>query len=388
MKTAYIGKIQLSDVDLSFLHEAQKLSDVTYILEITPRFRRGPGFSVDRLSGRMGLFRATDIYPEFAKYSGFIDTERFYVLNTPGKLWQLKAFWTNLLLLFFLLRKGFDVIHVAWPLNVYEFVLYLLRKRMILTVHDPFPHTGLDTFIVRLRRKMAFALVPKLILLNKAQTRQFVDFYRIDPGRIVESRLSCYTYLNTLTPDTGKVDTSHRYILFAGKISRYKGLDYLLPAMVKVHERCPDVRLVVAGGGKYHFDISQYQLKDYIDIRNRFIPDTELVALIDNSQFVVCPYTDATQSGVVMSAFAYNKPVLVTNVGGLPEMVGQGRYGRIVKEKDTDALAAAIVDLLNDQSAIDRYRRNIISDYCSGDMSWASIARELNSEYVKIANRK
>lgn len=388
MKIAYIGKIQLSDVDLSYLHEAQKLSDVTYILEITPRFRQGPGFSVDRVADRTGVFKATDIYPEFAKYSGFIDTDKFYVVNTPGRFWQLKAFWTNFMLLLFLLRQGFDAIHVAWPLNVYEFILYFLKSRMLLTVHDPFPHTGLDTFIVRLRRKVAFALVSKLIVLNKAQTRQFVDFYRLQPGRVVESRLSCYTYLRTVKPDFSKVDTTRRYILFAGKISRYKGLDYLLPAMQKAHRLLPDVRLIVAGGGKYHFDISPYQTTDYIEIRNRFIPDTELVALIENCMFVVCPYTDATQSGVVMSAYAYNKPVLVTNVGGLPEMAGNGRFGRIVKNNDVDALADAIVQMAGSPKELERCSRDIASAYGSGVLSWQAIAKELNTEYKKICNRK
>ena len=77
----------------------------------------------------------------------------------------------------------------------------------------------------------------------------------------------------------------------------------------------------MAGGGKFHFDVSEYEALDYIGIRNRFIPDDEMVALIKNCAFMVCPYTDATQSGVIMSAFAFNKPVIATDVGGLPEMV-------------------------------------------------------------------
>ncbi len=383
MKIAYLGKIQLSDVDLSYLHEAQKISDITYFLEVTPRFTKGPGFCVSKMSKKMGIFKATELYPDFSKYDDYIDTEKFYVVNTPGKLWQIKAFWTNLLLLFFLLRKGFGVIHVAWPLNVYEFVLYVLSKRMILTVHDPFPHTGLDTFIVRLRRKVAFALVPKLIVLNKAQVSQFVDYYKIDSSRVVESRLSCYTYLRTVSEM--KNDSRMRYILFAGKISRYKGLDYLLPAMLRVHELVPDIKLVVAGGGEYHFDISEFKAKDYIDIRNRFIPDNELVSLIKGAEFVVCPYTDATQSGVVMSAFAFEKPVMVTNVGGLPEMVGNGRYGCIVKEKDIDSLVENIVRLLSCPKLLKYYHDNIKSDYGTGYLSWSAIADELNKEYNYIA---
>lgn len=381
MKIAYLGKIQLSDVDLSYLHEAQKISDITYILEISPRFRQGPAFCLDTVANRNGVFKATDIYPEFAKYSDFIDMDKFYVVNTSGKLWQLKAFWTNFLLLLFLIRKGFNLIHVVWPLNIYEFVLYILKRKMILTVHDPFPHTGNDTFIVRLRRKVAFALVPRFIVLNKAQVQQFIDFYRLPKSKVIVSKLSNYTYLRTVKPQLSQVPQKQRYILFAGKISKYKGLDYLLPAMEKVHKQYADVKLVVAGGGRYHFDISKYLDKEYIDIRNHFIPDAELVALLSNAMFVVCPYTDATQSGVVMSAFAFNKPVLVTDVGGLPEMTGDGRYGRIARRKNVDALATAITELIANPAELQRYSQNIASDYDTGNLSWKAIAKDLNDKY-------
>lgn len=387
MKIAYLGKIQLSDVDLSYLHEAQKKSDITCIMEITPRFCHGPAFNLDKVANRTGIFKATDVYPEFSKYGGFIDLDKFYILNISGKLWQLKAFWANFLLLLFLVRKGFDVIHVVWPLNIYEFVLYLLRRKMILTVHDPFPHTGLDTFIVRFRRKMAFRLVPKFILLNKAQVGQFSDFYKIGKNRIFVSKLSEYTYLHTVTPDFSTVPPEQHYILFIGKISRYKGLDYLLPAMEKVHAKYSGVKLVVAGGGKYHFDISKYLSADYIDIRNRFIPDSEMVALMSKAQFVVCPYTDATQSGVIMSAFAFRVPVLATCVGGLPEMVGNGRLGVLVKEKSVDALADGICELLGNDGMLCKLHDNIESAYSgNGELSWMTIANGLRDVYEELAD--
>ena len=167
------------------------------------------------------------------------------------------------------------------------------------------------------------------------------------------------------------------YILFAGKISPYKGLDFLLPAMARVHACCPDCHLIVAGGGKYHFDIAKYQALDYIDIRNRFIPDEELVALIDHSAFLVCPYTDATQSGVIMSAYAFYKPVIATNVGGLPEMVEHHRYGLIVKEKDEQALADAIIQMWTHPTLVDGYSGQIAKDYCEGEKSWKTIAEEM-----------
>ena len=383
LKIAYLGKIQLSDVDLSYLHEAQKLSDITYIMEVNPRFMRGPAFNIDTLYPKSGVFKAVEAYPEFRKYAGFIDVEKFYVVNTPGRLWQLKSFWTQLLLLLFLIRGHFDVIHLAWPPNVYEFILYVLRHKMILTVHDPFPHTAHDTFIVRLRRKFAFGLIPRLIILNTAQRQEFMDYYGLPTRRVIDSRLSCYTYLRTVHKDMTNIPDKGTYVLFAGRISPYKGLDYLLPAMTKIHDFCPDCHLIVAGGGKFHFDITNYQSLNYIDIRNRFIPDEELVALIDNAAFLVCPYTDATQSGVIMSAYAFHKPVIATNVGGLPEMVRHEIEGLIVKEKDVAALTEAIVALWQKKELIKNFSQQIAQRYDRGEQSWKQIAQELLQEYQR-----
>lgn len=385
-KIAYIGKIQLSDVDLSYLHEAQQLEDITYIMEITPRFMNGPAFNVKQMYPKTGIFKAVDAYPQFKQYAQFIDLNKFYIVNTCGSMWCIKAFYTNLLLLIFLIKNKFDVIHLTWPLNVYEFIVYFLKNRMLLTVHDPFPHTGLDTFIVRLRRKVAFWLIPKFIILNRNQRQQFLDYYSLNEACVLNSMLSCYTYLRTVSPKSSSIPLEgKKYILFFGKISQYKGLDYLLPAMCKVHSHCPDLHLVVAGGGTFHFDIEKYKNLDYIHIENRFIEQEELVALIKNSYFVVCPYTDATQSGVVMSAFAFNKPSVVTNVGGLGEMVIDGKFGRVIKEKDVEALVEVIIQLADDEALINRYSNNIAEAYKSGELSWRKIAEMLSQEYKKVA---
>lgn len=388
MKIAYLGKIQLSDADLSYLNAAQKLSDITYIMEVTPRFMKGPAYNIGKIYPHSGVFKATEAYPEFEKYSRIVDVDKFYVVNTCGKFWQLKAFWTNFLLLLFLIRNKFDVIHLTWPANVYEFIIYMLKRKIILTVHDPFPHTGLDTRIVRLRRKVAFRCVPHFIILNKAQREKFLSFYHLPSSAVIDSRLSCYTYLNMVEQDMTTVP-EQKYILFAGKISKYKGVEYLLEAMKKVHDTFPDIKLVVAGGGKYHFDISEYAALPYIDIRNRFIPDEELVALMNKTQFMVCPYTDATQSGVIMSSFTFGTPVIATKVGGLPEMLGNGKYGMLVKEKDTDALYQGICSLLSDEEQLADYRKEIAKDYTSdGYLSWKTIAEELRESYLQMASRK
>ena len=384
MKIAYLGKIQLSDADLSYLNAAQKLADITYIMEINPRFMKGPAYNINKLYQHSGVFKAVEAYPEFERYSQLIDIDKFYVVNTCGRLWQLKAFWTNFLLLLFLIKNKFDVIHLTWPANVYEFIIYLLRRKMILTVHDPFPHSGLDTKIVRLRRNVAFRLIRNFIILNKAQYDEFISFYKLYSVRVIVSRLSCYNNFKMVKPDMSAIPTG-KYILFAGNISQYKGVEYLLQAMLMVHEKRPDVKLVVAGGGNYYFNISPYVKLDFIDIRNRFVPDEELVALIRNTEFMVCPYTDATQSGVIMSAFTFNVPVIATRVGGLPDMLNNGRFGMLIDKKNAKELSDAIVCLLENKNVLQAYKANINDAYSGeGELSWATIAKDLKHIYDNL----
>lgn len=377
-KSAYIGKIQLSDVDLSYLHEAQKISDITVFMEVTPRFTKGPAFNIKKIYNQTGIFKAIDIYPELLKFEGFIDLDNFFIVNTPGRFWFLKALWTNTLLLIALIKGHYDYIHLTWPPSLYELPIYFIKRKLILTVHDPFPHSGLNTFIVRLRREIAFRLVPKFILLNHTQLKSFEQYYNISSKRILDSRLSIYNYLRTVRVSKS-LRSNSPYILFFGKISCYKGIDILFQAMKRVNKECPECKLIVAGNGNFPFNIDEYKKLHYIEIRNKFIPEDELIELIKNAAFVVCPYTDATQSGVIMSAFAFNIPVIATNVGALPEMVIHDKTGYIVKTKDITSLSEAIVNLWKDKDLRETFSKNIELSYKDGDLSWKQIAEDIIS---------
>lgn len=116
--------------------------------------------------------------------------------------------------------------------------------------------------------------------------------------------------------------------------------------MLKVHSVVPDLTCVIAGKGDLYFNFEPFKKYDFIRLENRFISSEELSWLIENSLFVICPYKDATQSGVVSSAFAMLKPVLATNVGGLGESVLDEVTGRLVPPNNPDLLALTICDMV------------------------------------------
>lgn len=170
-----------------------------------------------------------------------------------------------------------------------------------------------------------------------------------------------------------------------GNILSHKGADYLLEAMELVHKTIPSAKLVVAGRWKWNYDKYDYfKNKSFIYLIDKFIPDSSLAQLIRNSSICVTPYLDATQSGVIMSAFAYNKPCIATNVGGLPEMVVDKKFGKIVPPKNIDALANSIIELLHDHNLLCDYKYNIKNEYELGNKSWNIISDKLIDIYKEI----
>ena len=150
--------------------------------------------------------------------------------------------------------------------------------------------------------------------------------------------------------------------------------------MKLIHKQYPTLQVIIAGSGKIYFDTSEYEKLDYVEIRNRFIELDELADLIRGALFTVCPYTDATQSGVVYSSFALSTPVIATRVGGLPEMIDDGNTGIIVPPKDVPALASAIRLLIDNPDILNKMSNNISVSAKLGKGSWSIIA----DEYLKI----
>ena len=135
-------------------------------------------------------------------------------------------------------------------------------------------------------------------------------------------------------------------LLFFGFIRRYKGLHVLLGAMPRVLEQIPNARLVVAGEFYADEDALRAQaapLGDAIQFAADYIPDEQVAAYFCAADVVVQPYISATQSGVAQIAFHFGRPLIITDVGGLAEVVPDGVAGLVVPPEDPQALAAAIV---------------------------------------------
>ena len=176
-------------------------------------------------------------------------------------------------------------------------------------------------------------------------------------------------------------------LLFFGLIRSYKGLDTLLQALPRVLQALPTARLLIAGEfydtpEKYYALIENHKLKAHVQIHAEYIPDEEVSLYFSAADLVVQPYHSATQSGVVPMAYYFERPVIVTQVGGLPEMVHHEQTGFVVPPRDASALAEAIIRFFREDWA-ERLKTGIQT--IKKQYSWDALAHTLESFWTQHA---
>ena len=140
-----------------------------------------------------------------------------------------------------------------------------------------------------------------------------------------------------------------KLLLFFGFVREYKGLRHLLDAMKIIKDRLKNVHLIIAGAfgddkESYMKLIKDNGIEGITEVSDGYTPDSEVEKYFSACDIVALPYESATQSGIVQIAYGFGKPVLVTNVGGLPDVVTDRKTGYVVEPKSPQAIAEAVED--------------------------------------------
>ena len=228
----------------------------------------------------------------------------------------------------------------------------LLRREKILFVcHNVFPHERFP--LDRLLTKWTLGCGRYFITQSKMDARDLLSVkhdavYRVTPhptyGVFCKQGMSMSKAREQL-----KIDQGQRVLLFFGFVRKYKGLQYLLEAMKLLKEKDFKVQLWVVGDfgedkDEYVEQIRRFEIEDQVQMVEGYVPDDEVEKYFAASDLVVLPYLSATQSGIVQIAFGFEKPVLVTEVGGLPDVVTNGKTGYVVEPQSAEMIAEAIMD--------------------------------------------
>lgn len=181
------------------------------------------------------------------------------------------------------------------------------------------------------------------------------------------------------------LNPSDKHILFFGFIRKYKGLDLLLNALANTQLKALNIKLIIAGEfydkkDDYLQLIKEHNLENNVIIRSDFIPSEDVKYYFCASDMVVQPYHTATQSGVTQIAYHFARPMLVTNVGGLAEIVTNGRVG-YVTDTNSEAISSALSDFYQNNRE-QEFSANAATD--SAKFSWENMVKGIKELAQKI----
>ena len=385
MKVVYFSKSFFADCDFPLVKELQSHGvDVHYYIPITRGFKNSSILEFSKPWNKWGIYNASNM-EEMQAYKDCLDLKRLYFISGySNSICNPFSWFLWFYVLVHVLHQRADVLHFAYHLGRFEKLLLFLPfgGKRVMTVHDPIQHSGKNNYKENEKaRKKCFKWADDFILLSSNQVNEFCEKYKINKDNIKVSHLGVYDTISHLQIQT-TTNIKKPYIIFFGLIYPYKGLEYLLESMLTVHEKHPELSLLIAGKGNLYFDMAPYEKLDYIIWENHYIGIRELASYIRGSLFAVCPYKDATQSGVIQTAFALETPVIATNVGDFSEIVKDGLFGKIVPACEVNSLSNSICEMLDRPNMIEEMKLNI-SKIWMPSMSWGTIADDYISVYTR-----
>ncbi|MFA6950009.1 MAG: glycosyltransferase [Lentimicrobiaceae bacterium] len=219
---------------------------------------------------------------------------------------------------------------------------------------------------------MSRSVLNDLNVFDKKKPREYYPHPLYDNFGAIVPKEEAKTKLN--------LQQNINYILFFGFIRDYKGLDILLKALKSERLGQFHIKLLVAGEfygneEKYLKIIDDLKINEIIELRTCFIPNTEVYLYFCASDLVVQPYKNATQSGVTQIAYHFGKPMITTNVGGLSEMIADGKVGYVV-EPEPNAIEDAIFRFYSERRETE-FVKNVITE--RERFSWDGLLNKIES---------
>jgi glycosyltransferase involved in cell wall biosynthesis len=251
--------------------------------------------------------------------------------------------------------RSADIVHFQWlPVQQIDGHLLPRGRPLVLTAHDLLPREPRKGQLAAQRR--LYDRFDAIVVHSEHGRVRLIEELGADPDRVHTIPHGVFSHLAEPAPDgppPAPFVTAKPVVLMFGLMRPYKGIDVLLQAWRGVDGQTPieDAELWIAGMPKMDISALCASAPSGVRFVPRFINDCELPAYFERASLVVLPYLQADQSGVLFTALAFGKPLLLSDVGGFPEMAATGA-ARIVPAGDARALGAALRELLADRAAL------------------------------------
>lgn len=231
--------------------------------------------------------------------------------------------------------------------NICGILRAMSRTRIVFVCHNVVPHetSALD----RILSTAAFAAAHAFVVQSREDLANLRRIRRRAPAVVRPHPIYDFFRTGETTREAARAaigEVDGPLLLFFGYIRPYKGLMHLIEAMPEI-SRAAGARLLVVG--EFYEDDAPYRervralgLEERVRFVDRYVANDEVAAFFTAADLVALPYLSATQSGIAQIAIAFDRPMIATAVGGLPEVVAEGRTGFIVPPADPGAIAAAV----------------------------------------------
>ena len=259
----------------------------------------------------------------------------------------------------------------------------MLLTKVVITAHNVTSHESraLDQWIFGLLYRSSW----KIIVHSNYSKKQLADQFSINTDRISVIDHGNYGFFSIDETSQDDIDNKPFNLLFFGYIREYKGLDILLEAIASPPLENESFTLTIAGKPAEPFDryndlIKSKGLEDKVTTSLGYLPFDEVGEYFQQASVVVLPYQHIDQSGVLHLAYACSKPVIVTSVGGFPEVVEEGQSGLIVAPGSVSELANAIARMIAD-TELTRKMGQRAGEMANTRFSWHDIGQKTEDLY-------
>jgi glycosyltransferase involved in cell wall biosynthesis len=355
----------------------------------TPPYDRALCAALARAGAQVELWTSRFDYAETAQTGRFRVVEAFYrrSAGAPGsrrrRAGRLAQHVPDLLR-YRSLAAAADVVHFQWlPVQAVDWALLPARRPRLITAHDVLPREA--RLGQRAGQRALYARMDAVIVHSQHGAARLRDEAAVDPRKLHVIPHGVFHALAAVEPAPLPPELGPRgdgpVVLCFGLMRPYKGLDVLLDAWARA-ERPAGAQLWLVG--RPRMDLSTLPAAPDVRWVTRFVSDAELAAVFRAADLAVLPYRQIDQSGVLYTALAFATPLLVSAVGGFPEVAEQGA-AELVAPGDAVALAEALGALLRDPARrvrlADAARRLGAPD---GAYGWDAIARRTLALYESL----
>lgn len=339
----------------------------------------------------LNLIGFKNLYPKFL-YKGKLPKKndsgiQFEIHSENFIAWYNPLTWLKA----YFIIKSSDIFHFHWvspllaPLQYTILILNQIfsKKPVVITCHNIEPHES--TIFDNIFTKAVFSKVDRFIVHASQNKERLIKDYNIKKENIYvipHGNFSFFTKWSS--PKSNK-----QAILFFGYIRKYKGLIYLIKALPEIIKQNKNINLIIAGElwedwKIYQDEINKLNLNNHIKVYPYYIPDKEVHKFFNMAEIVVLPYhnTEQTISGPLLVSLAFGKPIIISKVGGIPEIIKNNKNGLLVEPGNVKELSKTVNYLLKNKQLQKKLSKEALKT--TKNMTWDKIADKTLEVYKSI----